>query len=168
VDLLNRLNWNLIKRENYQVIVTKRDAKGYEYTALADLNVVVQSPVLMVGVKTSNWRTTWKTGGWASMQLPITPSSTTEFTAFVEADSRQWVRLLLHKLNLVRFPYLGISPYILNLSFPYWFEDMFLEIWQYGENVDGTFNPPNVELYQIDRKIEFIARRDVPTTYDIE
>jgi hypothetical protein len=159
MNLLNQLNWNLIKRENYQVLITSRGPRkrDYIYNSLADLNLVARSPVFMIGVSSTRMvgdpeepvPITWKVGGWASMQLTILPGSTTEFAAFVEGDRRERVPLLLGKLNLVRLPYLGIYPYILNIAFPTWIEQLYIEVWQYGENDDGSYFPPNVELHKV-------------------
>jgi hypothetical protein len=164
MDLLNQLNWNLIKRENYQVLITKRGEgrRNYIYNALSDLNVVARSPIFMIGVSSTRMvgdpgepvPITWKVGGWASAQLPILPGSTTEFTAFVEGDNRERVALLLGKLNLVRLPYLGIYPFILNIAFPHWIEQIYIEVWQYGESPDGSYQPPNVELHKVLEAVE--------------
>lgn len=161
MDLLDSLAWNLLKREDYQILITKRDSTGYEYTALADLLLVVRSPILMIGISSRVSKSSWKTGGWASAKLPIVPSTTTTFTAFVEAGNQ---RLLLHQLNLVRFPYLGISPYICQIQFPYWLEQAYIEVWQYGEESDGTLEPPYIDLRTITQGIENQANR----TFELE
>lgn len=67
------------------------------------------------------------------MLLPMSPSSTTVFTSAVAADNR---RLRLGVLNLLIFPRL-IKPWILELKFPYWHEEIYLEVWRYdGADID--------------------------------
>ncbi len=99
------------------------------------------------------------------MWLPTLPSSTTAFPAAVEASQE---RCKLGQLNLIRFPYLGISPYIVNIAFPYWIEQIDLEVWQYGENVDGAFEPPYTDLHDLNKQLAFLVQRDVPTQYDVD
>jgi hypothetical protein len=106
------------------------------------------------------------------MWLPILPGSTTQFTATVRSDTQ---RCYLRQLNLVRFPELAINPYIINISFPYWLEQADLEVWQYGENIDGSYTPPSSDfealtqaVNRIETTVGFIANRDVTTTYDVE
>lgn len=146
MDLGNRLNWNLLRRQNYKAQIFHSTEFEYDYLAIRDVQIAARSPILMVGVSSSVAKSHWKTGAWVSMWLPVLPASTTQFTATVSAHIH---RCQLRHLNLVQFPYLGISPYIVNVSFPYWLEEVDLEMWQYGESMDGTYEPPNTELYKV-------------------
>lgn len=146
MDLGNRLNWNLLRRQNYKVQILRVVEDGYDYLAFKDVQVVARSPILMVGINSPKAKKSWKVGCWAAMWLPILPSITTEFSSAVCAHVQV---CQLRQLNLVQFPYLGISPYIVNIAFPYWLEEAELEIWQYGESMDGVYEPPNTELYKI-------------------
>lgn len=147
MDLTNQENWNLVTRTNYVVTVTATNPaiNGIEYIAVPDKQFYVSSPILMVGVSSIHARRArqknrrWITGAWASMWLPIIPGSTTDFAPAVHTET---IRCKLFQLNLIRFPDVGIYTYILNLAFPWWIEDFSIEVWQYGQNVDGSYTPP--------------------------
>lgn len=156
-----------------QITGTNPAINGIDYVALTDRQFYVFSPILMVGIDSQSARKArargrkWITGGWASQWLPIIPSSTTDFAPAVQA---QVIRCNLFQLNLIRFPDLGLSSYILNLAFPWWLEDASIEVWQYGENQDGSYTSVDINssIARIERQIEFIANRDVPTQYDVD
>ena len=146
MDLGNRLNWNLLRRGEYKAQIFYQTELEYRYRAIKDIQLAARSPILMIGVSSPMAKSHWKTGAWISMWLPILPASTTQFTATVSAHTQ---RCFLRQLNLIQFPYLGISPFIVNVAFPYWLEEVKLEVWQYGESIDGVYEPPNTELYKM-------------------
>jgi hypothetical protein len=125
LDLSNSLNWDLVVRQTYQV----KWLSETTFEALPDQSFTLDSRLLMVGVKCSKAQNTWWLGARLSMRLPVLPSSTSQFPASVEACRK---RCRLDSLTLIDFPVLGVSPYILNVEFPYWFEDASLEIWKYS------------------------------------
>jgi len=128
-DFGNRLNWDLLSRTTRQQ--QPMPSRPNNYLRIPDLSLPCLSPILMIGIRSETADPFWVTGGWVSMHLLTTPSSTTQFTAAVE-DPASSVRCKLGRLNLIRFPDLGLYPYLLIFSTPYWFEDVFLEIWTYS------------------------------------
>lgn len=156
MNLLDSQNWNILLRASYQVIYTDRETYEYDYQALSDVQVLARSPILMIGIASSKALPKWKTGAWASMWLPFLPGSNTQFTATVQAAAH---RCQLRQLNLIQFPYLGISPFILNISFPFWIEQADLEVWQYGESLTGEYEPPNTEQYKLQASLDRIEQR---------
>lgn len=165
VEYVNPLNWNIIKRAAYTAQIVRQDARGYDYLAIGDVQVVSRSPIMLVGVGSTKSEKHWKTGCWASQYLPFIPSSTTEFSANIRDPLN--IRCQLGVLNLCQFPYSGVSPFILNLSFPYWLEQASIEVWQYGESMTGEFEPPQIDSYTLAQQLELIARRDVPSDYTV-
>ncbi len=68
------------------------------------------------------------------MKLLSLPSTTSDFVAAVVAAE---AKLQLFHLNLIRFPDLNVPQYLLNIEFPYYFEQASIEIWKYsGPNND--------------------------------
>ena len=133
-DLWNRLNWDLLLRTQREI--TPIENRPGDYIRISDISITCTSPVLMIGVRSENAKSYWVVGGWASMNLLVIPSTTTEFVAAVH-DAASSVRCRLGQLNLIRFPELNLYPYLLIFSVPYWFLDVYLEIWQYsGSNPD--------------------------------
>ncbi len=128
-DFLDTLEWNLVSRASYQAM----NGVSVVNRLLPRTYLIQNSHVVIVGIDSQSARSTWNTGGWARMIIPFAPSSTTVFVAAVNAD-RKWLRL--RNLNLVVFPKITDS-WILEISFPYWFDDVLVEIWRYdGRDVD--------------------------------
>ena len=73
------------------------------------------------------------------MKLLTLPSSTSDFVAAIKAAE---VRCQLFHLNLVRFPNLDVSMYLLNLEIPYYFEQASIEVWKYS----GPDNELEIEV----------------------
>jgi hypothetical protein len=168
VDLTNGLNWNLLKRESYrgQIIKVYPD-RSYDFYGVPDVQVVCRSPILLVGVRSTTAPPHWKLGCFASQHLPFIPSSTTEFAAAVN-ETQEQLKCRLGLLNKIQFPYSGIYPYILNLAFPIYIEQISIEVWQYGEASNGSFEPPYTDSYTLAAQIALIAQRDIQTTYQVE
>jgi hypothetical protein len=157
VDYIDRLNWNLVKRQSYTAPIIARQYGSYDYEPLADIQLVMRSPILLIGVKSTKAEPHWKRGCWASQYLPFIPSSESEFTAAVKDPVSYPCQLGV--LNKIEFPYTGISPYILNISFPYWLEQASIEVWQYSENLVGVYEPPKTELYRLQESLNRIEEK---------
>ena len=128
-DFRETLEWNLVARATYQAPIG-----GLVSDRLPARQWLIQnSHLLIIGVSSTSARSTWKTGGWAAQILPFLPSSTSQYVAAVQS-SRKWLRL--GTLTLVTFPKV-MRTYLLEISFPYWFEDVSVEIWRYdGRDLD--------------------------------
>ncbi len=130
-DFGNRLNWDILSRTSRtQQPLPSRPG---HYLRIPNLSLPCVSSTLMIGIQSATADPFWKTGGWASMNLLAIPSTTTEFAAVVE-DVASSFRCKLGKLNLVRFPDLNLYPYLLIFETPHWFEDVYIEVWQYSGN----------------------------------
>lgn len=130
-EFQNPLHWDLVIRQNYfvKIVAADPDGRWEEYQRIPDVALLVDSPILAVGVRNPKAKPWWKWGATASMRLPISPSSTSEFMAMMEGD-RYFCRL--GSLTLVRFPELDVPQYILALELPYWFEQASIEVWKYS------------------------------------
>lgn len=125
LDLGNSINWDLVVRQNYTAKVLTETT----FEAIPDKSFVLESRFLMVGVKCSKARNTWWLGARLSMRLLTLPSTTSNFPAAVEAFKKN---CRLDALTLVELPAWGVNPYLLVVTFPWWFEDAYLEIWKYS------------------------------------
>ncbi|UBF28324.1 hypothetical protein K9N68_10835 [Kovacikia minuta CCNUW1] len=129
-EFSDTLNWNLVARESYQV--ERVSEKSYNPISLKYW-LIEDSYVLMIGVKSGSSEPRWYLGAWAAQLLLFTPSATTIFTASVHAAQR---RVRLNHLNLCVFPKIQ-SQWMLQVKFPWWFEDVQIEIWKYdGADID--------------------------------
>ncbi|WP_416671594.1 hypothetical protein [Egbenema bharatensis] len=126
-QLSEGIEWNLVAR---------RDLEGTQVNGnflYPPQSFLIDSYVCQIGLRNPRSPGHWFLGGWASALLPFSPSSTTEFVSAVAVENR---RLRLGVLNLFIVPKL-IKPWILEIKFPRWHEQMYLEVWQYdGEDID--------------------------------
>lgn len=76
------------------------------------------------------------------MRLLTLPSSTSEYAAAVEAETK---KCKLFSLTLMIFPDLGVSSYLLNLEVPYYFKQFSCEIWKYSGPMDDSYVEINVD-----------------------
>lgn len=149
-DLLDRLEWNLVARASYQAPTTPTKLKD----RLPDRTFLIEdSHLLSIGVTSQSARTGWVTGGWANMVIPFLPSSTSQFTAQMYAYTR---RLKLRVHNLIVLPKLS-DTYLLTLSFPYWLNDVSLEIYKYdGRDIDAPVDVSHLQqaVDRVEQKLD--------------
>lgn len=142
-DFTNTQEWNLVGRGNYEV----QRLSEKSYVPIPSQNwYIANSSVIIVGISTTNSSTRWKTGGWAQQILPFLPSSNSNFVAATQTE-RRWIRL--GTLTLCVFPKI-VSSWILELSFPFWLEQVTVEIWRY----DGADVDVFTRLNQLDASIQ--------------
>lgn len=125
-DFQDAMEWNLVGRHSYQV---PSDRQGTDRIPPKDF-LVENSNVVMIGCSVDFKRSTWRTAGWATQTLAFSPSSTSTFTPSVET-TRQW--LPIGRLKLCIFPKI-MPTWRLRIEFPWWLNDITLEVWRY----DGT------------------------------
>ncbi|QYO62783.1 hypothetical protein [Leptolyngbya sp. 7M] len=124
LDFTDTLEWNLVERTSYQAPQTPTP---YQNRLLARSWVIENSHVLLIGCRSDSARSYWVTAGWASQLLLFLPSTTSNFPA---ATQTRRTRLQLGLLTLCVFP--KISPsWLLRVDFPYWLDDVSIEIWRY-------------------------------------
>lgn len=136
-DLHNSLEWDLVLRQSYQAtpLPTPTGRYGNYFRPIPGINIAIDTHILAIGIDCNHAKPWWKWGGTASMKLLTLPSSTSKFVAAMKAAE---VKCQLFHLNLVRFPNLDVSQYLLNFEIPYYFEQASLEIWKYSGPTDDT------------------------------
>ncbi len=129
-NFLDSMEWNLVVRQSYQA----NDGVMVRDRLPSRTWLIQNSHVLIIGVRSNSARSYWRTGGWAAQLIPFLPSTTSDFVAAVDSN-RRWLRLGV--LTLVVFPKIS-DTWVLELSFPYWFDDVYVEVWRYdGIDLDG-------------------------------
>jgi hypothetical protein len=128
-DFRENLEWNLVARQSYQApqnvqVSDRLPARQF---------LIENSHLLIIGTSSTSARSTWRTGGWAAQILPFLPSSTSVYVAAVQGQGK-WLRL--GTLTLVEFPKI-MPTYLLEISFPYWLDNVSIEVWRYdGRDLD--------------------------------
>lgn len=145
-DFSNNLNWDLLKRQTYYAQVVKTDRE--EVIPIPPITVLVDSHTLLIGCQNSSAKSSWYLAGYASSKLLFSPSSTSEFTAAVQAYSG--IKLGLNRLNLVRFKNFDLLPYLLEVKLARWHKEMLVEIWKYS----GTSDTVEDSLMRIEEKLD--------------
>lgn len=141
-DFSDTMEWNLVARQTYNANVNA----ALQNRLPARQWFIQNSNLLIIGVRSSTARTYWKTGGWASQIQPFLPSTVSEFAAAVQSD-RKWLQL--GRMTLLTFPKL-LSGWILNIDFPYWLDQVYVEIYRYDGRDYTTFE----RLATLEQKID--------------
>lgn len=127
------LEWNLVARATYTAPIQTNNNRSYYLPIVPRSWVISDSHVLLIGVKTSEAKASWYTGGWASQRLLFVPSIVSEYTATAETSTK---RLRLGSLTLFIAEKL-MPTWLLYVTFPRWFVDASIEVWRYdGQDVD--------------------------------
>lgn len=119
-SLSNQMDWELVDSE---ILVPS------PLNYMNDYNVILDAPILTIGVKSKYYRRNWKFGGWAYQKLLYIPSMNSNFGNRV-VSQRQYLRL--GELNLIKFEDYGVGlAYQLSIEFPQWLKEIELEVWKY-------------------------------------
>ena len=105
----------------------------------------------MIGMKNKQAKPNWWLAGNVYQKILVEPSSTTEFLAQVDGF-REKVRL--NTLHLFRLPNWQAQPYLIEIDFPKWHQQMKVELWEYSgdEELDGD----TARVIRIERKVDDI------------
>jgi len=110
---------------------------GRRYWRIDPQNFTVNSHVALVGVSNQYAKSRWFVGAYASMLLPSPVSGSSTLTA-IDA----WRKVCsLGCYTLLDFPKIVDQPITLNLRFPKWQREVFVEVWEYtGQDIDCLDN----------------------------
>lgn len=138
------LNWDLVKRQT----VSRTYNPDGTFNRISPVTVVADSYVMMFGFRNDNAPSRWWYAATVSMKLLTLPSSTSEFMASVHAFSR---KCGLRELSIIQFPNYGLLPFLAEIRFPSWHEQMYLEVWKYsGDEINVAMQT----LERIETKID--------------
>lgn len=150
-EINDSLNWELVRRETKIATLTP-DERGYH--PIVPISFTVDVPVLQVGVKNPKAKAHWWLGARLSMSLPTLPSSTSEYLATVSAYTKN---LRLNTLTLIQLPNYNLWPVLVQLEFPWWHEQVSVEIWKYSANIPAQdISGLGADLERIEKKIDNI------------
>lgn len=139
----NSLHWDLVLRQSYEAIfLPVPEGSQPKWRPIPDISRVLDSRIIQIGTNCNHAKPWWSWGGNASMRLLTLPSSTSEYAAAVEAETK---KCKLFSLTLMIFPDLGVSSYLLNLEVPYYFKQFSCEIWKYSGPMDDSYVEINVD-----------------------
>lgn len=135
----DRLSWNKLYSGSFQA--QQLTTNPPTYSRLSPISLLTESNILQVGCGSVNIKPNWWIGCWLSVCLNALPSSTSQFSNWVEIKRYS---IPLGKLTLIEFPQYEPQSYRLNISIPRWFTDFYLEIWWYdglqGNSLEAKVN----------------------------
>lgn len=145
------LNWDLVRRQTYTAISGPESS----FIPIPPIALVCDSYLMMFGFNNDEAKPSWRFAAQVRMQLLTLPSSTSEFQASVQAFSQGCG---LRELTLVRFPNLGMLPFLVEIRIAKWHRKMYVEAWKYsGDEVDVNTQSLTLiqsQLTQIESKID--------------
>jgi len=126
MDLNNPEKWSLIYSELFRVSIRGVQGTTTYYTPIPDVRVNCSSPILQVKIYSNAAKTHWQLGAWANLFCSVNS------TYSMIGEQRKPCKI--NNPTLLQFgqPTQQI-PYNLQLSFPYWLEEISLEIFEYLE-----------------------------------
>lgn len=156
-DLATLGNWGLIlqdKRIAIPVVNPDLPPNKRQFEAIPPLYANPISNTLLIGTFSETAKPYWFLGATATQYLYVSPSSYGNFVGGVQTSVG--TKIGLNKLTLLEFKEYNVHPYVLELAIPYWIEDIYVEVWQFG-----GYDPPNYQdvldkLNLMDEKIDLI------------
>lgn len=166
LELANNLNWNLRFRGSFNAATGDESGTYVRPDPIPPLSIDIKSPILAIGVGSETAKPGWFRGAFANVRFKFKPSSTSTFQSRMEvASDRQTCRL--GYLSLIDFTSWGISNLELQLAFPFYLKDVYVEIWEYSFNLTGEFKPPQDNHYAMAEDLKAIRAYFENKTFDL-
>lgn len=146
LELTQSINWDLAYRNSLAAPV---DSQGAAIAPISPVVVTIPSHAAVLIAINNNAAAHWFLAAWVSIRSPrIYLGSTAALNEEVEILR---MKLPLRTPTLIRIPNLGIPPYNLYLTFPYWHTTMLLEAWWF--NNSRTADPTTEALSEVQSDI---------------
>lgn len=158
-DLATRENWELILSETRTV--TYKDGtlptnEKYNYTPIQPIFTNPNSHTVLVGTHSNSAPAHWFLGARVSQYLYVSPSTNTNLISGVGTSEIK--RAVLGQLTLMQFPNYNVLPYTLQIEIPYWIEDIYVEVWEYEDDVISQelqeLESVKAQLHDIEDKLD--------------
>lgn len=143
LELDNRQNWDLLKRQTYQA--TNQEVNG-SFDPIPAFTVTCPSNIIAVGAKNTYARPSWQLGSWLFPCLFIAPSSFSEFVNLMQTNR---YAVPLNRLALFQMPEYLPKPYLLYFQPPKWHRELLIEVWYYS----------GVETTTVEQKLDEIETK---------
>jgi len=162
LDLQNTLNWDAIFRGGMTRPTAPngspmKDARG-RIIPIKDAIFTVKAQRFLVGTINPESPANWRLGCRAMPRLPVVPTSfQPQFPNLIDAEEKPFY-VPLNRFKMLTIPDYGVGDYALALTFPFWHENLYVEIWQYSglesDTVEQSLLTANQALVSINQKIE--------------
>jgi hypothetical protein len=165
LDLQNGDNWEDLYSSSHSI--TQTGPRSYIPIGEIQIPVLFEKPILAFYCESPSAPAHWVQAGWLNQKVRV------GFTVGGAADgNRQNGRLmLLKKIMLVEWESLGGS-YQVSFTPKKYLDDITLRIWQYTgpivDSLEEQVDLTRIDLLRIEKQLQFVAQRDVVTTYEVE
>lgn len=146
LELDQGLNWNIKYRNNLSGTREGPLGQYLKPEKIPPIRLDLRSPLIAIGIGAIEAKPDWFLGCYASLLHNITVSSTSNFLSFVN-DTANNIKCRINYLNLIKFDHYGNQRSTLQLDFPKYIHDVYVEIWEYSEDSRAVFNPPSTDPY---------------------
>jgi len=161
--LQNGDNWDEVYSASRSIVRTG----PLSYIPIGEIAIPIlfEKPILAFYCESPSSPAHWKSAGWLNQKIRL------GFTVGGAADgNRNSGRLMLLKqIMLIEWTGLGGS-YQVSFTPKRYLDDISLRIWQYTgpviDSVEEKVDLTRVDLLRVEKQIQFIAQRDVTTTYE--
>ena len=125
------LNWDLVRRQTYTAVKYTENT----YVPMPTVTLASDSRLMMFGFRNTEAKSSWWLAARVSMKILTLPSSTSQFLAAVDGGFSKGCGL--GELTLVHFPDYKQSDFVVEVRFPTWHKQMYMEAWKYsGDEID--------------------------------
>ena len=143
--------WLQVTAQTYTV--TWVDIPKKIYNPIPDLEFVLGSTSILIGINCPKAYKEWRLAAYCSIQAKIVTASL--FGEWVDLKSES---LLIQRLTLLEAPNLGNNQLRIKLKIPHWHEEIYLEIWEYtgitSPSIDERLENIEIDLNRIESKID--------------
>jgi hypothetical protein len=162
LDLQNGDNWEEVYGATRAI--TRTGPLSYIPIGRVEIPLLFESPILAFYCESPSARAHWTQAGWLNQQIRL------GFTVGGAADGNRHGRLILLKqIMLIDWQGFGGS-YQVSFTPKKHLADVVFRIWQYTgpvvDSVEEKVDLTRVDLLRVEKQVQFIAQRDVTTTYE--
>lgn len=125
INLGEVIEWNLVLRQS---LVAQRTNNPLEHIPLSPITAISNSNIMAVGCSSPDRKPTWWLGCWIKFGVLVSPSTTSQFSAFMEFFSQPCG---LDRLTVAVAPKYQPIPYVIRVEIPRWIPSLNLEVWRY-------------------------------------
>lgn len=162
MDFGNNLNWDLVLRTSYTAQLAPETKRGF--LPISNKIIEIDKYTLAIGVGSTKAKPTWRIGAFVAPRLLFSVSSMSEYGGLVRSNNSKAV--FLNQLTLVQFEDFGLTPYALEISFPFWIEQLNIEVWKY-QGLDNA-KPVQEQIAEVRTNLERIESKiDTSESYGI-
>lgn len=164
IDFGNSSLWNLVYQT--QLKTTSTTILRNTPIGVADLPVILHSPLIAIYTSSDTAKETWRSAGYMNQKVltGITVSNTND------ADYGDSHRLLLRQVKVFLLPWL--NTYSLRFTAHKWLRDVSLKLWEYTGEIKrpnlGQIDNLRIDVLRVEAQVQQVIRMQMQDIFDID